>query len=565
VAPHTHFATRQEAPHPARWLGCAMRGAVRRAVLCCALFVISPITQATVQAGAAAGAHDPIETAYRLADQQLLWSRDGVALPAAASALALLRASETHGLPSSRYQVQQIQQLGKYLRDPASAAVFDRLLTQGLWDYAQHMTQGVAAVGPHAMGGKRSRDSYQAKALSTSLIRGMVHAIKRDRIENFMRALSPTATPYLQLQAALTRYRTYQARGGWTTLPSEMKLELGTTHAAVFDLRRRLELTDNLEPSTANPQRFDNSLLAAVMRFQVRHGLTADGIVGGQTRRALNESVDRKIERLALNLDRWRQLPRNLPRNRVMVNIPEYQLRLYQEHEETLAMRVVVGSKDNPTPVIHGRLDHLVFNPYWYPTKRITRREILPSVQQDPSYLARTGMEVLRGKKPVDATNIAWNEFTGTSLPYRFRQLPGPKNSLGEVKFIFPNKHAVYMHDTPIRSQFSHDARAYSHGCIRLEQPKALASAILGWERGWSEADIAKKMLGDRPKYTKFKETLDIYLVYLTANVTNDDVFFYTDIYAHDRTPEYLLAHRLQPLAPRTQPDLASISSPPAN
>ena len=515
-------------------------------------------------------AHEPIATAYRLADQSLLWSRDGVALPAAASALALLSASETHGLPSSRYEVTHIQQHGKRLNDPASAVVFDRLLTQGLWDYAQHMTQGVAAVGPHAMRpnrstGKKSRDSYQAKALSTSLIRGMVHAIKRNRIENFMRALSPTAKPYLQLQAALARYRAYQARGGWPTLPNGRKLELGVTHPAVLDLRRRLEMTDNLRPSSIYPQRFDNSLLAAVMRFQVRHGLKADGIVGGETRHALNESVDRKIERLALNLDRWRQLPRNLPRNRVMVNIPEYQLRLYQEHEQTLTMRVVVGSKDNPTPVIHGRLDHLVFNPYWYPTKRITRREILPSVQRDPSYLVRTGMEVLQDRKPIDASNIAWNDFTSASLPYRFRQLPGPKNSLGEVKFIFPNKHAVYMHDTPIRSQFSHDARAYSHGCIRLEQPKALASAILGWERGWNEADIAKKMVGNRPKYTKFKETLDIYLVYLTANVSNDDVFFYTDIYAHDRTPEYLLAHRLEPLAPSTQPDFASVSSPPAN
>lgn len=519
--------------------------------------VDSPKVAVTQVAQPIALAH-AVATAYGLAQQDLLWSSAGQALPVAASALSLLAEAETHGLPSSRYGLSRIHELSSQLDDATSAIEFDHSLTQALWQYAQHITEGVAATGPLAMGNNKAKASYQAKTLSTSLIRGMVQAIKRNRINAFFSALTPRSKPYLELQAALVRYREYQSRGGWAALPAGDKLELGSESAAVALLRSRLEMTDALAMTQAARNFFDLELQNAVKRFQLRHGLTPDGVVGGKTRDALNVGVNRKIDRLALNLDRWRQLPRNLPRNRVMVNIPEYQLRLYQDHEQTLAMRVVVGSIKNPTPVIHGRLDHLVFNPYWYPTKRITRREILPKLQADPNYLRQANMEVLDGRTPVDASNIAWNEFTGANLPYRFRQLPGPKNSLGDVKFIFPNKHAVYMHDTPIQSQFALDARAYSHGCIRLENPKALASAILGWDA----SDIDRKMSGDRPKYTKFKETLDIYLVYLTANVHNDDVYFYTDIYAHDRTPDYLLAHRLQPLAPVTNPEFASVAHP---
>ena len=503
---------------------------------------------------------DVVSIAYALTEQDLLWSKDGRLLPAANAALALLAAAESHGLPSSHYGLARIQAKAQQIEDPTQATQFDHDLTRALWRYAQHITEGVAAVGPHAMANSKVKVSQQT--LSKSLIRGMVQAIKRNRIDGFFKALSPHAKPYRELQEALALYRSYQARGGWATLPTDSVLRLGSNEPEVADLRSRLEMTDSLTISLIDRNLFDVDLETAVKRFQYRHGLTQDGIVGGKTRRALNESVERKIDRLALNLDRWRQLPRNLPRTRVMVNIPEYQLRLYQDHEKTLEMRVVVGSKENPTPVIHGRLDHLVFNPYWYPTRRITRREILPSLQQDPNYLSQARMEVLDGRKPIDASNIAWNDFTGANLPYRFRQLPGPKNSLGKVKFIFPNEHAVYMHDTPITSQFAHDARAYSHGCIRLENPKALASAILGWERGWNEQDVERKMTGNRPKFTKFKETLDIYLVYLTANVNNGDVFFYSDIYAQDRTPEYLLAHRLRPLPPVTTPDVASIVQP---
>ena len=315
---------------------------------------------------------------------------------------------------------------------------------------------------------------------------------------------------------------------GWSALPTDLRLQLGDQHTAIPALRQRLVMTDGLAEDANVSTHYDAPLQAAVMRFQARHQLQTDGEIGPATLAQLNVPVEEKIRALQLNLARLRSLPVELPADRIQVNIPEFELRLYRDDVETLNMNVVVGSKRNPTPPMQDRLRHLVFNPYWYPTRNITVNEILPRLKRDPGYLKRSRFELLkRGSKTVvNSQSINWQQVDARKFPYRFRQTPGAKNSLGQVKFIFPNKQSIYLHDTPSRKLFSKRVRAFSHGCVRVEKPTELATELMAWDRGWTKAEVLADIGAAKRKLRKFREKMDIYLLYQTAAIR--DCLLYT-------------------------------------
>ena len=379
------------------------------------------------------------------------------------------------------------------------------------------------------------RTEIEIAAANAELHKKMLTALQRDGLANFLNDLQPDLPEYVAMQEALEHYRGLALLGGWPEVPQDTRLKPDDKDERVVFLRKRLAVTEPAYPALGDPEVYDNLLVAGVTRFQQRHGLIADGEVGPATLKALNITATEKVRRIALNLNRLRQLPEVLPNDYIRVNIAEYDLHLVRDGAEVLNMPVVVGSKKNPTPPMVNKVRHLVFNPYWYPPRTISAEEILPRLQREPEYLENQGFDVLRGREVVDASKIDWHDYNRRTLPYRFRQRPGEKNSLGRVKFIFPNKESVYLHDTPARSLFSQPLRARSHGCVRVGQPLVLAQALMEWDRGWSDNEVREELDKQKRKLRKFKTKMDIYLVYLTARVDEEGVRFPPDIYGHDR------------------------------
>ena len=313
---------------------------------------------------------------------------------------------------------------------------------------------------------------------------------------------------------------------------------------------------------------YGNELQEAVKRFQRRHGLEPDAVVGRTVAAQMNVPADARVRQIALNLERWRWLPRDLGDRHILVNVPEYRLEVWEHHQVPLTMRVVVGKKDTPTPIFADDMTHVVFSPYWNVPPDIVKNETIPSALRDPAFLDRTNMEVLdRSGKPVDPSSIDM-EAVGE---YRFRQRPGSSNSLGLVKFVFPNSYNVYLHDTPADSLFARATRSFSHGCVRVEQPEALARYVLGDQPAWTPERISEAMHAGTEKTVKLSRPLPVYLGYWTARVSADGIVqFRDDIYAIDARQTTLLTRAIEELKTRAAAaamtfDRGSQSSPAAD
>jgi L,D-transpeptidase YcbB len=286
-----------------------------------------------------------------------------------------------------------------------------------------------------------------------------------------------------------------------------------------------------------------------VKRFQRRHGLEPDGVVTPLLDAELNVPIAKRIAQIRLNLERWRWLPRELGDPHILVNIPEYRLEVWDHEDVPLAMNVVVGKKDTPTPIFADRMTYVVFAPYWNVPPDIVEKETLPSVMNDPAFLERANMEVIdKSGNVLDPASIDLSNPEA----YRFRQRPGTSNSLGLVKFMFPNQYNVYLHDTPADSLFARATRSLSHGCVRVEQPDALAQYVLRDQPAWTPEHIDEAMHGEEETIVKLKAPLPVYLGYWTARVSSDGVMqFRRDVYGVDGHQAALLTDRLTKLKAR--------------
>ena len=345
---------------------------------------------------------------------------------------------------------------------------------------------------------------------------------------------APQHPEYLALGKALADYRHMAEAGGWEPLPKSLKLKSGAKHNAVPALRKRLAITHDYkgDPASASTT-YDDELVKAVTLFQLRHGIAEDGIVAGNTLAALNVPVSKRIQQIQLNMERWRWLPRDLGKHHARVNIPEYRLDLWEDDRIALTMRTVVGTEDNKTPIFADQMTHIVFSPYWNVPESIAVEETLPAMEGDPAYLERNNLEVVGTSGDVlDPWSVDWED----TKSYRFRQKPGTSNSLGLVKFMFPNQHAVYLHDTPSVALFKQPRRALSHGCVRVEQPTTLARYLLRDRQEWDDARIDAAMHAGKEQHVKLTEPVPVYLLYMTARASHEDgtVHFREDIYGYD-------------------------------
>jgi murein L,D-transpeptidase YcbB/YkuD len=338
----------------------------------------------------------------------------------------------------------------------------------------------------------------------------------------------PQAEPphegYRRLLEALDRYQQVEARGGWVPVPDGAALRPGDQGERVEALRLRLSQQADADAAAAVPANpadlFDGPLSDAVLAFQERHGLEPDGVAGPATLRALAEPASAHVHRIELNLERWRELPEDLAGGGdryILVNIAGFQLDAVEDGRTALEMKVIVGKPYTRTPIFTGLMTRVVLNPSWYVPSSITVKEIAPRLRRDPGYLQRESFEVL----PTRDGRLA------------LRQRPGPNNALGRIKFLFPNRYNVYLHDTPARSLFSRTVRTFSHGCIRIEKPQELAEWVLGPE--WTPEDIQEALAAGRERAVEVARPIPVHIVYWTAWVDDEGVLqMRNDVYGRD-------------------------------
>lgn len=414
-------------------------------------------------------------------------------------------------------------------------AALDIALTEVMLRYAAHLSYG--RVPPEELT-LLFPDNEELPI--RDLPRELADAMNDDRMDIFIESLDPHHPQYGTLKETLQRYRQIQADGGWPVIGEGSNLEIGDTGARVKALHRYLKITGDLQADAWLPDNsFSPPLEAAVKRFQRRHGLKADGIAGRRTLAALNIPVETRMVQLMLNMERWRWYPEDFGSRYVIVNIPAFELRVVDNRTETLSMRVIVGQKSRPTPVLSSRLTYLEVNPYWNIPQTIARRDLLEKIQDDPEFLIQQGIQVFdswREDAPeLDPLGIDWTRVTENYFPFRLRQKPASRNALGRIKFMFPNSQSVYMHDTPAKSLFNNTHRLFSSGCIRVEDPVALAVQLLN-DQPWDRRRLKKYINYDQNYAILLQTPIPVFLVYFTAwTDAGGDIHFRDDIYDHDR------------------------------
>jgi L,D-transpeptidase YcbB len=481
------------------------------------------------------------------------WSDAGGPTALADDLLESLRRADIEGLRSEDYHLRGIATVLAAARADAKTgpalipdrwAELDLLLTDAFLVYGAHLLAG--RVNPETL-----RPEWTANPRSADVAVVLETALESGDVAGTLETLVPPQYGYRRLRGALARYREVAAQGGWPVIPGQPALLQGERGEAVAALRQRLRLEDDLG-ADQNGDLFDEALEAALKKFQRRHGLAETGVVNAATRAELNVPVERRVEQLELNLERWRWLPTDLGRRHIIVNIAAYDLEVVEEEAVVLAMRVVVGKLYHRTPVLSDTMRYLVLNPYWHVPASIAADELLPKVREDPSYLERFKLRVLTSSGPetreVDPHTVDWARISPARFPFRLRQDPGPLNALGRVKFMFLNKFNVYLHDTPSRPLFERAQRDFSHGCIRIQQPIELAVYLLRQDPRWSRDALLRALNADGAvdRTVPLPEPMPIHLLYWTAFADTDGTIqFRRDI--HGRDAPLLTALRAPP------------------
>ena len=359
-------------------------------------------------------------------------------------------------------------------------------------------------------------------------------------LEAWIDTVRPQHPEYVALQRALIGLQAQREKGGWPDVPAGT-FAPGQSNPSVIALRQRLTASGHLTGAAASntSPEYTSEDEAAVRTFQEFHGLKGTGIPDAATRAAMNVPIDDRIRQIELNLERWRWMPNEFGARYLLVNIPSFHLIARENGKPVMDMRVVVGKPDeHKTPVFSAQMATVVFSPYWNIPDSIVAGETAPAMARDSAYLEKNNIEVLNvsgsGAKPVDYSSVDWDDASQLRR-LAFRQRPGPGNALGRVKFLFPNAFDVYLHDTPAHALFARPGRALSHGCVRIEDPEALARYVLRGYPEWDDTQILQAMNAGVEKHVKLKEKIPVHIVYFTAWVDESGgLHFHPDVYSYD-------------------------------
>jgi murein L,D-transpeptidase YcbB/YkuD len=403
---------------------------------------------------------------------------------------------------------------------PEAIAERDIALSAGLLAHA--VRARVGRVLPSQRG-----DDWAIPADPFDPVVELADAIRSDTLANFLQALPPPHAEYRALEESWRAYKGIVARGGWPLVPETGPLELSTNDPRLAVLRARLEVEGDLKSG--------ESIAVGIKRFQERHGLEPDGRPGKRTLAELNVPAEKRLAEIALNLERWRWMPRRLGDDHVFVNVPAATLTLVQKGIAARPIRVVVGDEKHPTPSIAARISAITLNPPWRVPTSIATKEILPKLRRNPGYLAANNFVIQNRPDDPTGSRIDWQSIPDGRFPFALQQQPGARNALGVVKFEMQNRFDIYLHDTPGRQAFSRTDRALSHGCIRVQNPLALAAALLDDAVSWSEAALKQEVAEGDTRRVPLARSLPVYLTYFTAFVGEDGkTQFRRDLYGRD-------------------------------
>ena len=473
---------------------------------------------------------------------RLLWVDDGELGDEGEQLLEVIQEVSNEGINPAAYRDSVVESALARLENPPDATAAARselLLSDAFLRLADRVARGSDEPPRKGLTWDMKPDSLD----HVQLLRNIADGSAPDEELEPSRSRLPW---YERMVEALATYRESERNGGWPQVPTGQSVALGDSSAVVAAVRERLAASPDedvreLAEGGDRPEVFDEGLAAAVAAFQQRHGIAVDGFAGPSTIAAMNVPAAERVAELQLNLDRLRRLPRELGSRAILVNVAGYELVVLEDEEPVMRMDVVVGQPDWRTNIFEGQLEYLVVHPYWHVPASIEEREILPAVREDSDYLERQHLVVVNPDDSfgpplsVDSLDIDWSEVDTASFPYDFRQEPGPWNALGAVKFMFPNEYGIYLHDSPAEELFDRHARAFSHGCIRVEKPLELARYLLEHASDTSPDQLDRLIEKGERTQIDLTEPVPVYIAYFTAWVEPDGaVYFYPDVYDLD-------------------------------
>jgi murein L,D-transpeptidase YcbB/YkuD len=473
---------------------------------------------------------------YELLEYQPAWTdRDYVG-----DMIALLGESYLEGLNPDDYHYGELLALRQeYQADWADKdyirAQFDVLLSDGILLYARHLLEG--KVDPRTLDSSwnYSRRDFVPETAAKTLVK----AIGQRRVVPVLEQLKPDSAAYRQMRERLAYYRHLADTEQFFFVPDGKVMKPAETSPEILLLRRRLKQLSYVNPNSPESEFFDPGLEQAVRDFQKDHSIDSDGIVGRQSFEVLNMSFQQRVDKLRINMDRLRWISLDVSDDFILVNIAGYELYYFREKSLVWETDVMTGTINTRTPIFQKRLSYLEFNPTWTPPRSIINRSLFASFKADPGYAVKKNYQFLDSSgNSIDPYKIDWNRYTGMNFPYRVVQMPGPANAMGQVKFMFPNRHAVYLHDTPSKALFSRTSRAFSAGCIRVKNPLELARILLDDPNSWSAQDIDNLLASGKPQQVaRIQRNIDVLLMYWTVSpTTTGGMQFHPDIYQLDAT-----------------------------
>jgi murein L,D-transpeptidase YcbB/YkuD len=452
---------------------------------------------------------------YASRGNKAAWTDDDGLTDDGEAVYSAIASASQDGLDPALYHYGTAQKIASSASQSAgSLADLDLVLTEGITRYANDLAQGAIDPKSENLDWRIPRERAPEQGVLNALSTGATAS-------DVLAALRPKGNHYLRFMQALKQYRDVEKAGGWGTVPTDLSVKAGAAAPGVTSLRNRLMKSPDptearlAKTGSARPDYFDKDLQQALAHFQDRHAIEPDGALGARTIHELNETAQSRADELALNMDRWRWLPHDLGNRYILVNVAGFEMEVDENDKTILAMNVVVGQNNWKTPIFADTMENMVVNPSWNVPQSIMDAEISPAMARDPNYLASHNMELTA---------------QGTA-----RQLPGDDNALGQFKFNFPNKDNIYLHDTPAKSLFSRTARNFSHGCIRLENARALADLLMVKAAHQDSTELNGMLASGQERWVKFQDKWPVYILYFTAFVKDDGtVRFHHDVYGRD-------------------------------
>ncbi|ANT61374.1 peptidoglycan-binding protein [Salipiger sp. CCB-MM3] len=465
---------------------------------------------------------------YRSRDFAPIWTGpDDTAALRRAALIEALGTAQAHGLPARRYDLDGLIRRLRHVEGERARGELEVELSRTFLQFASDLQSGILTPNQTDPGIKREAPRRDPKILLEVLAASDPHQV--------LQHLAPSSDEYARLMRAKMRLEQTVAGGGWGPVVRTAKLEPGQSGGDVVVLRDRLIAMGYLEPTLSAS--YAGALTSAVKAFQTHHGLAVDGIAGSSTLSQLNISAEQRLEQVlvAMERERWMNLPGGLGKRHITVNLTDFHAKIIDDGKVTFETRAVVGSQesDRRTPEFSDEMNHMVINPSWYVPRSIVVNEYLPLLRRNPGAASHLEITDRQGRRVSRANGFS--QYSASSFPFSMRQPPGPRNALGTVKFMFPNKYNIYLHDTPSKSLFDRTTRTFSHGCVRLSDPHDFAYALLARQTADPQGFFQSKLATGREQRVNLDQPVPVHLIYRTAFTTvKGEMEYREDVYGRD-------------------------------